>query len=88
MIVACAHTTDRADPDHCQGQAQFSKNRPDIGWSDPRVLEVEQRTGTLVYRMEKHVTPATTSAGITLAHTWCYLDRDGHVLDLDEHISD
>jgi len=53
------------------------------------VLEVEQRTGVLVYRMENHVTPTTTSAyGLTLAHTWCYFDRDGKLLDLDEHVSD
>lgn len=59
-----------------------------MGWSDPRVLEVERRSGGLVYRIENHITPATTSAAITLAHTVCYLDRDGKVLDVDEHISD
>jgi hypothetical protein len=70
------------------GEPSFSATRPDIGWSrddglGSLALEVEGRTGGLVWRAEKHVVPDVTSTmGLTLSHIWCFYDRSDDLLDI------
>lgn len=76
--------TSRADVQARQGHApEVSLARPDTGWTSRVVLDTEERTGTLVARAEKYVSPTSTSAGfLTLAHVWYFYDRADVLVDV------
>jgi hypothetical protein len=97
LLVGCAHDhrdraaeahaafpqgTSRAEVDERWGEPLVTKTRPDIGWTDPDVLAIEERTGTLVYRFDQHVLNDTTSFWITLSQFACFYDRDDRVIDV------
>ena len=75
--------TSRADVLSRWGHApEISLARPSTGWTQAFVLDVEQRTGALIARAEKYVGPATTSAGLSLAHVWYFYDRADVLVDV------
>ncbi len=62
---------------------EIALTRPSTGWTSPVVLDAETRTGALIARAEKYVSPTGTSAGLlTLAHVWYFYDRDDLVVDV------
>ena len=66
------------------GKPETTLTRPSIGWSLPFVLDVEQKTGAYVARVEKYVGPTATSAGfLTLEHVWFFYDSDENVVDAE-----
>jgi len=66
------------------GRPEMALARPSTGWSKAFVLDVEQKTGAYVARVERHVSPAGTSAGLlTLEHVWFFYDPDDVVVDVE-----
>jgi hypothetical protein len=57
--------------------------RPSLGWSQPFIRDIEDRTGLVVARAEKYVSPMATSAFFTLAHVWYFYDRADVLVDVE-----
>jgi hypothetical protein len=62
---------------------QIALVRPSLGWSQPFIRDVEDRTGLVVARAEKYVSPMATSAFYTLAHVWYFYDRADTLVDVE-----
>lgn len=68
---------------------QVSLARPSTGWQEPFIRDVEDRSGLVVGRAEKYVSPMTTSAGLTLSHVWYFYDRFDVLVDVVwDHMGD
>lgn len=76
--------TSRADVLSREGhEPQIALTRPSTGWTQPFVREVEDRTGSVVARADKYVSPTGTSAGLlSLAHVWYFYDRADVLVDV------
>jgi len=61
---------------------QIALERPSLGWSQPFIRDVEDRTGLVVARAEKYISPMATSAFFTLAHVWYFYDRADVLVDV------
>ena len=59
----------------------FALTRPSLGWSQPFIRDVEDRTGLVVARADEYVSPMATSAFFTLAHVWYFYDRADVLVD-------
>ena len=64
-------------------QPQFSLARPSLGWQQEFIRDVEDRSGLIVARAEKYISPMATSAGLTLAHVWYFYDRFDVLVDVE-----
>ena len=63
------------------GHPAIVLERPTLGWSQPFIRDVEDRTGLVVARAEKYVSPTRTSAFYTLEHVWYFYDRTDVLVD-------
>ena len=58
--------------------------RPSTGWEHAFIRDVEDRSGLIVARAEKYVSPMMTSAmGLTLSHVWYFYDRFDVLVDVE-----
>ena len=72
-----------ADVETRAGAAERSLTRPSTGWTQPFIRDVEDRTGLVIVRADKHVSPTGTSAGFfTLEHVWYFFDRADVLVDV------
>lgn len=64
------------------GRAEISLARPSTGWTHAFIRDVEDKSGLIVARAEKYVSPMATSAFYTLAHVWYFYDRFDVLVDV------
>lgn len=65
------------------GRPEISLARPSTGWSPAFIRDVEDKSGLIVARAEKYVSPMATSAWYTLAHVWYFYDRFDVLVDVE-----
>jgi hypothetical protein len=61
----------------------FVMTRPSLGWEQPFIRDVEDRTGLVVARADNYVSPTATSMWFTLEHVWYFYDRAGVLVDVE-----
>jgi len=60
---------------------EIALTRPSLGWSQPFIRDIEDRTGLVVARAEEYVSPMATSVFFTLQHVWYFYDRADVLVD-------
>ena len=65
------------------GQPQISLARPSTGWTHAFIRDVEDKSGLIVARAEKYISPMATSVWFTLAHVWYFYDRFDVLVDVE-----
>jgi len=65
------------------GRPEISLARPSTGWTHAFIREVEDKSGLVVARAEKYVSPTATSTYFTLAHVWYFYDRFDVLVDVE-----
>ena len=62
---------------------EISLARPSTGWTHAFIRDVEDKSGLIVARAEKYVSPMATSMYFTLAHVWYFYDRFDVLVDVE-----